>query len=64
MGSICWFTNLDIEKRHENMTLFRYYAPEAYPKNDNYDAIGVSREVVDDYLDSVEGGVAIACHVY
>lgn len=46
------------------MTLFRYYAPEAYPKNDNYDAIGVSREVVDDYLDSVEGGVAIVCHVY
>jgi hypothetical protein len=24
MGNICWFTNLDIEKRHEEMTLFRY----------------------------------------
>ena len=22
MGNICWFTNLDIEKRHEDMTLF------------------------------------------
>ena len=43
MGNICWFTNLDIEKRHEDMTLFRTYTPEAYPKYDNYDAIEVSR---------------------
>ena len=43
MGNICWFTNLDIEKRHENMTLFRNYSPAAYPKYDNYDAIEVSR---------------------
>lgn len=43
MGNICWFTNLDIEKRHENMTLFRTYSPEAYPKYDNYDAIEVNR---------------------
>ena len=27
MGNICWFTNLDIEKRHEEMTLFRHYLP-------------------------------------
>jgi hypothetical protein len=32
MGNICWFTNVDIEKRHENMTLFRNYTPEEYPK--------------------------------
>lgn len=43
MGNICWFTNVDIEKRHEDMTLFRTYSPEAYPKYDNYDAIEVSR---------------------
>ena len=43
MGNICWFTNLDIEKRHENMTLFRNFTPEAYPKYDNYNAIEVSR---------------------
>ena len=30
MGNICWFTNLDIEKRHEDMTLFRTYSPENY----------------------------------
>ena len=43
MGNICWFTNLDIEKRHEEMTLFRRYSPEEYPKYDNYDAIEVAR---------------------
>jgi hypothetical protein len=43
MGNICWFTNLDIEKRHEDMTLFRTYSPDVYPKYDNYDAIEVSR---------------------
>lgn len=45
MGNICWFTNLDIEKRHENMPLFRIYSPEKYPKYDNYDAINVDRTV-------------------
>ena len=45
MGNICWFTNLDIEKRHENMVLFREYTPEKYPKYDNYDAINVDRTV-------------------
>lgn len=45
MGNICWFTNIDIEKRHENMTLFRNYTPEKYPKYDNYDAINVDRTI-------------------
>ena len=43
MGNICWYTNLDTERRHENMTLFRQYSPEEYPKYDNYDAIEVSK---------------------
>jgi hypothetical protein len=43
MGNICFFTNLDIEKRHEDMPLFRNYSPDVYPKYDNYDAIEVSR---------------------
>jgi len=43
MGNICWFTNLDIEKRHEEMTLFRHYTPEEYPTYDNYDAIDVKK---------------------
>ena len=45
MGNICWFTNVDIEKRHENMPLFRNYSPKLYPKYDNYDAINVDRTV-------------------
>lgn len=40
---IRWFTNLDFPKRHEDIILFRKYAPEVYPKYDNYDAIEVSR---------------------
>ncbi len=43
MGNICWFTNLDIEKRHEEMTLFRHYSPKDYPTYDNYDAIEVDK---------------------
>ena len=45
MGNICWFTNVDIEKRHENIVLFRNYTPEMYPKYDNYDAINVDRTI-------------------
>lgn len=46
MGSIVWFTNLDTTKRHEELTLYKKYSPEEYPKYDNYDAIDVSK-----YLD-------------
>jgi hypothetical protein len=51
MGNICWFTNIDIEKRHEEMILYHNYTPEKYPKYDNYDAIEVSRtaEIPCDY---------------
>ncbi|AIV07044.1 modification methylase [Vibrio harveyi] len=45
MGSIYWFTNLDITKRHEDITLFRIYAgnEENYPKYDGFDAINVDK---------------------
>lgn len=43
MGNICWYTNLDTERRHEDLTLFRIYSPEKYPKYDNYNAIEVSQ---------------------
>ena len=43
MGNICWFTNLSVEKRHEDIILFRNYIPDLYPKYDNYDAINVDR---------------------
>ena len=43
LGNICWFTNLDIPKRHEDLILYKHYTPEEYSKYDNYDAIDVSK---------------------
>jgi len=50
-GSILWFTNLDIAKRHEVLTLYKRYTPEEYPTYDNYDAINVDKvaEIPYDY---------------
>ena len=36
-GNIGWYTNLDIQKRHEKLILWKNYLPEEYPKYDNYD---------------------------
>lgn len=52
MGNACWFTNLDIPKRHEILDLRgNYYDPERNPKYENYDAIEVSKtnEIPEDY---------------
>ncbi len=43
LGNICWFTNLDILKRHEKLILYKKYSPEEYPKYDNFDAINVDK---------------------
>ena len=43
LGNICWFTNLDHNKRHDWLDLYKTYNPEEYPKYDNYDAIEVSK---------------------
>lgn len=47
----CWFTNLEVEKHKKNITLYKKYTPEEYPKYDNYDAIDVSKvaEIPYDY---------------
>ena len=42
-GNICWFTNVETEKRHENLLLYKNYIPEEYKKYDNYDAINVDK---------------------
>ncbi|MBQ6754809.1 MAG: adenine-specific methyltransferase EcoRI family protein [Synergistales bacterium] len=51
LGNICWFTNLDIKKRHEDLILWKTYTEEEYPKYDNYDAINVDKvaEIPIDY---------------
>jgi hypothetical protein len=43
MGNACWFTNLDIAKRHEEIILYKKYRPEEYPTYANYDAIEVGK---------------------
>ncbi len=49
--SITWYTNLDIQKRHEDLILYKKYTLEEYPKYDNYDAINVDKtsEIPIDY---------------
>ena len=55
LGNICWFTNLDHNKRHEKLELYCHYYgnEEAYPKYDNYDAINVNKiaEIPLDYFE-------------
>ncbi len=45
MGNICWFTNMDLKKRHEIMETGKRYIPEEYPKYDNYNAININKTV-------------------
>ena len=45
VSGVTWFTNLEIEKRHEELILYKKYTPEEYPKYDNYDAINVKETV-------------------
>jgi len=45
MGRILWFTNLDTAKRHEELTLYKKYIPEDYPKYDSYNAININRYI-------------------
>ena len=51
VSGVVWFTNLEINKRHEDLDLYKTYTPEEYPKYDNYDAIEVSKtkEIPADY---------------
>lgn len=56
VSGVMWFTNIDIDKRHEEMILYKHYTPEEYPTYENYDAIEVSKtaEIPCDY-DGVMG---------
>lgn len=51
MGNTCWFTNLDLQKRHEEIILFKNYIPQEYPKYDNYEVIEVGKvaDIPNDY---------------
>jgi len=43
VSGVHWFTNLEINKRHEDLILYKKYTPEEYPTYDNYNAIEVSK---------------------
>lgn len=57
VSTSCWFTNLEVEKHKEEITLYKKYTPEEYPKYDNYDAINVDK-VTDIPLD-YEGCIGV-----
>lgn len=59
LGNICWFTNLDHKKRHEELELYKKYNHEEYQKYDNYNAINVNKtaDIPEDYYE--EMGVPI-----
>lgn len=46
-----WLTNLDTERRHQELTLTQCYDPVRYPKYDNFDGINVKKvtEIPMDY---------------
>ncbi|MBR1800031.1 MAG: adenine-specific methyltransferase EcoRI family protein [Bacteroidaceae bacterium] len=43
VSGVLWYTNLDIQKRHEDMDLICHYSPEEYPTYDNFEAIEVGK---------------------
>ena len=43
VSGVHWFTNLEINKRHEDLILYKTYNEKEYPKYDNYNAIEVSK---------------------
>jgi hypothetical protein len=51
VSGVHWFTNLDINKRHEDLILYKSYTPEEYPKYENFDAINVdiTKDIPMDY---------------
>ena len=51
LGNICWFTNLDHSKRHEDIILYKNFKEDEYPKYDFYDAVNVNKvaEIPFDY---------------
>jgi hypothetical protein len=58
--NVAWFTNLELEKRHQDIDLYKKYSPENYPRYDNYDAINVdkTRDIPMDYTGAI--GVPIS----
>ena len=56
-GNICWFTNLDLDKTHEQLVLTKNYKgnEDRYPKYYNYDAIDCNKvaDIPKDYFGKI-----------
>jgi Adenine-specific methyltransferase EcoRI len=53
VSGVTWFTNLEIKKRDEILTLYKIYNEQEYPKYDNFDAINIdkTKEIPIDYFE-------------
>lgn len=51
MGNVRWYTNFDIDKRHEDLILYKKFNPNDYLKYDGYDALFIKKysEIPYDY---------------
>jgi len=51
VSTSCWFTNLDVEKHKDMITLYKKLSSNEYPRYDNYDALEVAKvsEIPTDY---------------
>jgi hypothetical protein len=43
VSGVVWFTNLDINKRHQDLILYKNYTPEEYPTYENFNAINLDK---------------------
>lgn len=43
VSGVTWFTNLEIQKRFDDLILYKTYNPQEYHKFENYDAINVDK---------------------
>ena len=53
-GNICWYTNLENNRRNAEIDLYKKYSADEYPKYDNYFGFNVNKVIdipVDDFID-------------
>ncbi|MBN1778882.1 MAG: adenine-specific methyltransferase EcoRI family protein [Candidatus Buchananbacteria bacterium] len=43
VSTSCWYTNLIVDKHKQDLTLYKKYTPDEYPKYDNYNAININK---------------------
>ena len=55
--AICWFTNMDIDRRHDELVLYKKYNEKDYPAYDNYNAININN--VNDIPQDYEGVMGV-----